>query len=198
MIDDRLPDQNPSHTLPQKMTTLLQDLRQTLRALARQPIFTGMAVASLALGIGVSTVIFSVVYGLLLRPLPYPHPDQLVHIGMGSPAYEGEGAFAGLPPGAFKALRDDPQSGLNTVGCFGYDYANLTGVPTPVQLTAGIVSIGYFRVYNVPPALGRTFTEADVHSGGSSAVILSHALWRTQFHADEGIIGRKSPSTTGR
>ena len=67
------------------MNTLFQDIRQSLRALSRQPLFAGMAVASLALGIGVSTVIFSVVYGLLLRPLPYPRPDQLVLVGMGAP-----------------------------------------------------------------------------------------------------------------
>ncbi len=172
------------------MTSLFQDIRQSLRALVRQPLFTVMAVVSLALGIGVSTVIFSVVYGLLLRPLPYPHPEQLVHIGMGSRADAGEGAFAGLPPDAFKALRDDSKSGLSAVGGFGYDYANLTGVPTPQQLLAGIVTTGYFHVYNVPPALGRTFTEDDVRNGGSSAVILSHHLWRTQFHSDEGIISR--------
>ncbi len=172
------------------MTTLLRDIHQSLRALVRQPLFTLMAVASLALGIGVSTVIFSVVYGLLLRPLPYPHPDQLVHVGMGNLASPDEGSFAGLSPTAFKILRDDPNSGVSAVGGFGYDYANLTGVPVPQQLLAGIVSIGYFRVYNVPPLLGRTFTEDDARSDGSSAVILSYALWRSQFHSDEGIIGR--------
>ena len=172
------------------MITLFQDLRQSVRSLVRQPLFTGMAVASLALGIGVSTVIFSVVYGLLLRPLPYPHPDALVHVGMGSPAFADEGAFAGLPPGAFKALRDDPQSGLSSVGGFCYDYANLTGVPTPVQLTAGLVTTGYFRTYGVPPARGRIFTDADGRADSAGTVMLSDRLWRTQFHADENMFGR--------
>ena len=172
------------------MHTLLQDLRQSTRALARQPLFAGMAVASLALGIGLSTVIFSVVYGLLLRPLPYPQPEALVHIGLGKLSSPDEGAFGGLPSKAFQALRDDPHSGLSALGAFTYNYANLTGVPTPVQLTAGSVSTGYFRVYGVPVALGRTFTEADASGAGPLAVILSHALWRTQFHADAGIVGR--------
>ncbi len=169
------------------MTTLLQDIRQSLRALLRKPLFTAMAVASLALGIGVSTVIFSVVYGLLLRPMPYPHPEQLVHIGMGNPSITMEGAFAFLPPAAFKQLRDDPNSGLTAVGGFGYDYANLTGVSTPVQLTAAIVTTGYFRVFAVPPALGRVFVDADADA---PTLILSDRIWRTQFHADASVVGR--------
>lgn len=172
------------------MTILFADIRQSLRALTRQPLYTAMAIASLALGIGVSTVIFSVVYGLLLRPLPYPRPDQLVHIGMGNPAFAGEGAFAGLSPTAFKQLRDDPNSGLTAVGGFGYDYANLTGVPTPAQLTVGIVTTGYFRVFAVPPALGRVFTDADGRAGSAPALVLSDQLWRKQFHADAGVVGK--------
>ena len=172
------------------MSTLLQDFQQSWRSLARQPLFAGMAVASLALGIGMSTVIFSVVYGLLLRPLPFPHPAGLVHIGMGNPRFGNQGAFGFLPPSALQALRDDPQSGLSSVGGFCYDYANLTGVPTPVQLNAGLVTVGYFRTYGVPPARGRLFTEADVRGSSAGVVILSDLLWRTQFQADENVLGR--------
>ena len=176
------------------MTTLLQDIRQSIRALARQPLFTGMAVASLALGIGVSTVIFSVVYALLLQPLPYVQPDRLVQVGMGGPVgsatYEAEGAFGWLPPTVFKQLRHDPDSGLSIAGAFAYDFANLTGVTTPQQLTAGIVSTDYFRVFGVPAALGRFFDASDEHADQGQSVVLGDRLWRTQFHGDAGIIGR--------
>ena len=176
------------------MNTLFQDLRQSLRSLVRQPLFAGMAVASLALGIGVSTVIFSVVYGLLLRPLPYPRADQLVLIGMGAPVgsttYEADGAYNWLTPVAYKHLRHDPDSGLSIAAAFGYDFANLTGVPVPQQLTAGIVSTTYFQVYGVHPALGRVFDASDERADLGQAVVLSDGLWRTQFHADPSIVGR--------
>ena len=176
------------------MNTLFQDIRQSLRALSRQPLFAGMAVASLALGIGVSTVIFSVVYALLLRPLPYPRADQLVLIGMGSPVgspvYEAEGAVNWLTPVVFKHLCHDPDSGLSSAGAFGYDFANLTGVPVPQQLTAGIVSTTYFQTFGVRAALGRVFDASDERTDLGSSVILGDGLWRTQFHADPDIVGR--------
>ena len=176
------------------MNTLLQGIRQSTRALLRQPLFTGMAVASLALGIGVSTVIFSVVYGLLLRPLPYPQAGQLVLIGMGSPVgsptYEADGALNWLPPPVFKHLRHDPESGLSAAGAFEYDFANLTGVPVPQQLTVGSVSTTYFQTFGVRAALGRVFDASDERTDLGLSVILGDRLWRTQFHADPAVVGR--------
>ena len=172
------------------MPTFLQDLRLSLRSLLRQPLFTGMAAALLALGIGASTVIFSVVYALLLRPLPYPDPGALVHIGMRDPAFPNEGAFAGLAPEVLDHLKHDPDTGLSCVTAFGYDYANLTGVPTPAQLTVGLVTTDYFRVFGVPAARGRWFDDADGRAGAPATVMVSDHLWRTQFHADEGLVGK--------
>ncbi len=168
---------------------MLNDLRIGWRSLLCSPVFTLTAVGSLALGIAACTVIFSVVYALLLRPLPYPNPSELIHLGMGNPAFPG-GAFGFLAPGTFKTLRHTPHSGLSAVGGFGYDYANLTGVPAPTQLTVGLVTADYFLVYGVPARLGRTFTDADCHVGSPPTVVLTDHLWRTQLNAAEDIVGQ--------
>ena len=168
---------------------MLRDLHTAWRSLRRSPLFTLTAAGSLALGVGACTVIFSVVYALLLRPLPYPHPEELVHVGMGNPAFAG-GAFAPLTTEVFVRLRHLPGSGLSTVAGFGYDYANLTGVPTPAQLTVGLVTTDYFRVYAVPAQRGRTFTDADCHAASPPTAVLSNELWRTQFAASPEIIGQ--------
>ncbi len=168
---------------------MLNDLRIGWRSLLRSPLFTLTAVGSLAMGIGTCTVIFSVVYTLLLRPLPYPRPAELVQVGMSNPASPGPG-LAFLAPETFKRLRHAPHSGLTALGGFGYDYANLTGVPTPAQLTVGLVTADYFRVYAIPAQLGRTFAEEDCHAASPPTVVLTHRLWSTQFHANPDIIGQ--------
>ena len=168
---------------------MFHDLRTACRSLARSPLFTLAATGSLALGIGACTVIFSVVYALLLRPLPYPKPAELVHIGMGNPAFP-NGSFGFLSSGTFKSLRHAKDSGLSAVGGFGYDYANLTGVPTPTQLTVGLVTADYFRVYGVPAQLGRTFVDADCHVSSPAVVLLTDHLWRTQFNAAADVVGQ--------
>ena len=168
---------------------MLQDLRFGLRALARRPLFTCMAAGSLALGIAACTVIFSVVYTLLLAPLPYPHPEQLVHVGMASPAFPGQ-AFGGLTPDVLGQLRDDAAAGFTALAGSSYDYSNLTGAATPAQLTVIKVTADFFRVFGVPPRLGRTFLPADCRADSAPTVVLSDEVWRTQFHAAAGIIGQ--------
>ena len=169
---------------------MLKDLRTSWYSLLRSPLFTLTATGSLALGIGICTVIFSVVYTLLLRPLPYPNPSELVHVGMGNPSFPG-GAFGALSTETFKTLRHAPHSGLSAVCGFGYDYANLTGTPTPTQLTIGLVTADYFRVYSVPTQLGRTFTEEDCRTSSPLTVVLTNRLWRTQFHSAPEIVGQE-------
>ena len=168
---------------------MFHDLRTAWRSLVRNPLFTLAAAGSLALGIGACTVIFSVVYALLLRPLPYPKPAELVHIGMGNPAFP-RGAFGGLAPETLKSLRRVPGSGLAAVAGFGYDYANLTGVAAPAQLTVGLVTADYFRVYAVAPQLGRPFTDADCRAASAPVVMLTNRLWRTHFNSASDIIGQ--------
>ena len=168
---------------------LLQDLKYSLRSFARQPLFTLTAVCSLALGIGACAIIYSVVYTLLLKPLPYGKPDQLVHVGMRNPSL-GEESFGGVAPAALTEVRSRPDTGFAILAGQTYDYANLTGIPTPTQLTVGDVTEGYLDVFGIRPALGRLFVAADYRPGAAPTVVLGNKVWRSQFHADPHLIGQ--------
>ncbi len=166
---------------------MLHDLRIGWRSLLRSPLFTLTAAGSLALGIAACTVIFSVVYALLLRPLPYLRPAELVNIGLRTP---GEPDSLGvLAPDLFKLIRHDSDSGLSTLAGFGYDYANLTGVRTPAQLTVLLVTADYFRVFGVPAARGRFFTEAECRAASAPGVVVSDHFWRSYLRGDESAVG---------
>ena len=170
------------------MRNIFQDLRFSLRYFARQPLFTGAAVCSLGLGIGACAIVFSVVYALLLKPLPYRHPEQLVHVGSGN-ASLGEGSFGGVAPATLNDLRVRTDTGFSALAGMTYDYANLTGVPTPTQLTVGLVTPGYLGIFGVSPFLGRTFSEEDHRANAPLAVVLGDKLWRAQFNANPQILG---------
>lgn len=169
---------------------MLNDLRTGWRSLRRSPLFTLTAAASLALGIGACTIIFSVVYTLLLRPLPYPDPEELIHVGMGNPLYGEELAVGGLPAPTLKQLHDEPGAGFSVLGGFNYDYINLTGIATPTQLLVGQATVDYLRVFAIPARLGRIFDAADCRAASPPTVVLSDAVWRRQFGADQDIVGR--------
>ncbi len=159
------------------MRNFLQDLRYALRMLRKNPGFTAIAVLTLALGIGANTAIFSVVSGVLLRPLPYPNPNQLVSV---------TGSY---PRGAFVAMREQVRT--MDVGVYAEDYEfNLTGLGDPLRLTGASVSAELFSILGARPELGRTLRAGQDIAGQDSFVILSHALWQQKFAADPQIIGR--------
>ncbi|MFZ0233444.1 MAG: ABC transporter permease [Candidatus Acidiferrales bacterium] len=159
------------------MRNFLQDVRYALRMLRKNPGFTAIAVLTLALGIGANTAIFSVVSGVLLRPLPYPHPERLVSV---------TGSY---PRGAFVAMRQ--QLRTMDVAVYAEDYEfNLTGLGDPLRLTGASVSAELFSILGARPELGRTLRPGEDIAGQDSFVILSHALWRQKFAADPTIIGR--------
>ena len=166
-----------------------QDLRFSLRSFARHPLFTAASVCSLGLGVGACAVIYSVVYALLLKPLPYAEPGRLVHLGAGNPAL-GEGDFGGVAPAVLAELRSRPDTGFAALAGQTYDYANLTGVPVPAQLTVGLVTEGYLPLFGVQPALGRLLLAEDFRPGATPAVVLGDKLWRSQFHADPHLLGQ--------
>jgi len=159
------------------MTRLLQDIRYALRQLWKSPAFTTVAVITLALGIGANTAIFSLVDGILLVPLPYSKPEQLVSV---------RGSY---PNGALVAMRE--QVHTMDVGAYaeGHDF-NLTGVGDPVRLTGTMVSAELLSVLGAQPKLGRTFFPGEDRAGQDNYVILSHALWKQRFGQDATIIGR--------
>jgi predicted permease len=158
---------------------LWQDLRYALRMFKRNPGFTALAVLSLALGIGGTAAIFSVVSAVLIRPLPYRDSNRLV-------AAANDGYY---PPGGLVALQQESRTmelaGVNRAGDL-----NLTGQRDPWRLTGSSVSANFFTVLGVGAQMGRTFQAGDDQAGRDNLVILSHALWQNQFAGDPLAVGR--------
>jgi predicted permease len=159
------------------METLLQDVRYGLRMLWKSPGFTAVAVLTLALGIGANTAIFSLVNGILLAPLPYANPQQLVSV---------TGTY---PRGAFVAMLEQVHSMDVAAYAEGHEF-NLTGQDEPVRLTGTMVSAELFSVLGARPALGRALNHGEDVAGQDDYVILSNALWQQRFGGDPSIIGR--------
>jgi putative ABC transport system permease protein len=163
----------------------LQDLRFGLRTLWKSPAFTSVAVATLAIGIGANTAIFSFVDGVLLKPLPYADPGRIVRVLEKPPG----GGRNGISTLNYLDWQKD-----NTV----FEYmaaqtggsATLTGHGEPVELRAGMVSPHYFDIFGVKAVLGRTFAGDEDQAGKDHVVILGHPVWATQFGADPHIVGR--------
>jgi len=159
------------------LETLFQDLRYALCVLRKSPAFTVVAVLTLALGIGANTAIFSLVDNILLRPLPFPQPQNLVSV---------TGTY---PKGAFVALREQVKSLDVAAYAEGHEY-NLNRHGDPLRLSATLVSAEFFDVLGVHPLLGAAFHPGDDKAGQNNFVILSDSLWRQQFASDPSIIGR--------
>ena len=165
---------------------LRQDFRYGLRMSARNPGFTVMAVLTLALGIGATTAIFTVVNAILLRPLPYPHPEELVYV---QEILEKLGAtrFAGADE--FAAWRDQSRT-LSPIAAYTDSWFNLTGGGDPERITAGLATSAFFSLLGVRPLTGRLFLPEEDRPGGPPVVILSEALWRRRYGGDPSVVGR--------
>jgi putative ABC transport system permease protein len=168
------------------METIFQDLRYGMRQLLRSPGFTAVAIITLALGIGANTAIFSFVDAVLLKPLPYPHPERIVSV------WE-------KPPGG-------DRNGISTLNfldwkrqnhCFQFlsavewDTVTWTGSGEPQQINVQEVSASYFNVLGVGATLGRTFAPGDDQPGNDQEVVLSNRIWQSRFGGDPKVIGRK-------
>ena len=162
------------------------NLRLALRQLRKSPGFTVVAVLTLALGIGANTAIFSVVYAVLLAPLPYPDAHQLFAVQSRNLQQNLEGQ--GFAPAGFREFERQVTS-FEKVAAARYDYVNLTGIEKPTQLTDGLVTQDYFEVLGVKPLLGRTFTREDAAAGAKPTIVLGYNLWQTQFGGRQDIIG---------
>jgi predicted permease len=168
------------------MKTLWQDTRYGWRLLAKAPGFTTVAVLTLALGIGANTAIFTVVYGVLLRPLPFPDPDRIVQLAETSQAQSDE---MGLTWTQLERLRQYTQPFEHIAGYTDIGYNLATG--TRAEHVRGTpVSAEYFQVFGVHPALGRDFLPEDDQGEGQRVVILSHALWIRRFGGDPAAVGK--------
>jgi putative ABC transport system permease protein len=182
-VKERVRDVRAGHV----MESLWQDLRYGARGLLKSPGFTLVAVLTLALGVGATTAIFSVVNAVLLRPLPYPEADRLVYVGQ---LYRSGLAGSGEPK--FLFWREQARS-FEALACYsGYGGAggNLAGGSEAEYVRGVRVSEDFFRALGVDPALGRAFTHEEDQPGGPSVAILSDGLWRRSFGGDTALIGK--------
>jgi putative ABC transport system permease protein len=168
------------------MDNLINDLRYTLRGLRRQPGFTAVTVITLALGIGANTAIFSVVSGVLLRPLPYSAPDRLEFITSQFPDI-GFARFWVSPP-EFLEFRDH-NAAFSSVGAYATDAVNL-GTSPPTRPVMAAVTPEFMPTLGVRPFMGRWFTAADAVPGVAPVAILSYDLWQRDYAGDPAILER--------
>lgn len=171
------------------MDRIRRDVTFALRSLARTPTFTLVAVLTLALGIGASTSIFSVVNGVMLRDLPYEEPERLVTVWLDMTERDGP-LREWFTPADFEDFRAEP--GLfEEMGVWGGWGPTLTGLGDPEVLVAGVVSEGMFdRVLRVQPILGRGFLPEEDVPDGPNVVVLSYAFWQERFAGDPEVLGR--------
>ncbi|MGH7502875.1 MAG: ABC transporter permease [Longimicrobiales bacterium] len=168
------------------MDWLGQDLRYAFRRIRRSATFSALVVLTLALGIGANTALFSVVNAVLLRPMPYESPDELITIYHRYPSLDLD---ASVSSGGFRDYRDRTRSFESVAVASGWG-ANLTGFGEPVRITGRRVSGLYFETFGVTAALGRTFGEAEDSPGNQFVAVLSGGLWQRQFGADPAVLGR--------
>ena len=168
------------------MTGLWNDLRFALRGLARSPGFTVVAVVTLTLGIGATTAVFTLVDGVILEPLPFPDPDELVSV-----RHEGRGGEDQLPMSAGLYLLYADQAGsFESVAMYQPTVVNLLGDGDPERIAGSAATPSFFSVLGVGAALGRGLVAEDGVPEAEPVVVLSHAFWQSHFGSDPTIVGR--------
>jgi putative ABC transport system permease protein len=170
------------------LETLWQDLRYAIRMLGKDRGFTAVVVLTLALGIGATTAIFTVVNAVLLRPLPYPHPEQLVYVEENvGPAYGGIITVVGSDD---FAVWENQSRTLSHVAAYTSSAANLTGGGEAERVVSGLASSSFYSLWGVQPMLGRVFLPEETRPGGPPVVILSEPFWKRRYGGDPSVIGR--------
>ncbi|MGH9613918.1 MAG: ABC transporter permease, partial [Bryobacteraceae bacterium] len=164
----------------------LQDLRYAARTFARSPGFAAVIVLTMALAIGATSAIFSVIDGVLLRSLPYPRSDRLVSLFMNG----GDFPKFSLNPFDFRDFRDRARSFESLAAYTRWDI-QLSGSGRPASLTGFAVTAGFFHVLGVDPLIGREFSKKDELPGSAHVAILSNRLWRSRFASRRNILGQK-------
>jgi predicted permease len=169
------------------MALFTDRLRQVLRGLSRAPLFTAITLVTLAIGVGANTVIFSVVEGVLLKPLPYPHPEQLIGVWHTAPGINIKDL--NMAPSIYFIDREQNTT-LQDIGVYDGDSLNVTGAGEPEHVRGLDVTDGTLPILGVAPALGRLFTRKDDSPGSPETVLLSYGYWQKKFGSDRSVIGR--------
>ena len=159
-----------------------QDARFALRGLLRRPVFAAIIIATIALGVGANAAIFSVVNGILLRPLPYPEPDRVVSFGHTPPAW-----LASAPE--FVEYERSVRS-LESLAAYTQGEGNLATIDEPERVGIAVVSRAFFAVLGMRPLLGRAFAPEDEVVMPAAVAVVSYALWQRRFGGDPGIVGK--------
>ena len=169
------------------MDAFLNDIRYAVRNLIKRPAFTLIAAVTLALGIGANTAIFSSVYALLLKPLPFPELDRVVAVWDSNP---GKGVVRNeVAMANYLDWRAQTQS-FEQLALYSWWSANLTGVDPPERIQGFVVTANFFDALGVKPVIGRNFTEEENQPGKDTVAILTHKLWQRRFGGDPNIIGK--------
>jgi putative ABC transport system permease protein len=168
------------------LETFWQDVRYGARMLAKHPGFSFMAIVTLALGVGANTAIFSIVNGVLLRPLPYPEPDQLDRV------YQQNSSMNrfGMSVADFQALEKEYPK-IGSVAALSRRAVTLTGGELPEQIQATFATGEFFKILGVTPATGRTFLPGEDHPGADRVAVISHGFWQRHLAADPKAVGQQ-------
>jgi predicted permease len=172
--------------------SILADLKFAFRRLGKSPGFAATVLLTLAIGIGANTTVFSVINGVLLKPLPYPDSEQLVSLWLNAPGAGGLANFSsGLQLSASMYFTFSEQNGsFQSMGIWTPSNASVTGVGEPEQVRTEMISDGLLQTLDVPPAVGRCFAQADQDPHGGKTVMLSYGYWQRRFAGDRSVIGR--------
>jgi len=172
--------------------SILADLKFAFRRLRKSPGFAATVLLTLAIGIGANTVVFSVVNGVLLKPLPYPDSERLVSLWLNAPGAGGLANFSNglqLSTSMYLTFSEHNRT-FQSMGIWVPSNASVTGVGEPEQVPSGVISDGVLQTLDVPPAVGRWFTQADQDPHGAKTVMLSYGYWQRRFGGDRNAIGR--------
>jgi predicted permease len=164
----------------------ISQLKQALRRLGRAPMFTAITLLTLAIGVGANTVIFSVIEGVLLKPLPYPHSDQLIGVWHTAPGINIKDL--NMCPSIYFIDREQSTT-LQDIGAYDGDAVSITGTGQPEHVRGLDVTDGTLPILGVTPALGRLFTRKDDTAGSPETVLISYAYWQQKFGGASSVIG---------
>src|SRR5437762_3089371 len=169
------------------MESFNSQLKHILRRLGRAPMFTAITLITLAAGVGGNTVVFSVLEGVLLKPLPYPKPDELIGVWHTAPGIQLKDFD--MSPSDYFIYREQNRT-MQDIGMYSGDSVSVTGVAEPEQVPALRVTDGTLPLLGIPPLLGRSFTKQDDAPGAPETVMLTYGYWRRKFGGDASTIGR--------
>ncbi len=174
------------------LESLWADVRHALLRLRRSPGFAATVILTLAIGIGANTTVFTVLNSVLIKPLPYPKPDQLVALWLNAPGAAGLANFSEglrLSPSMYFTFSEQNRT-FQSLGVWITGTANVTGIAEPEQVRTALISDGVLQSLDVPPAAGRWLTKADQNPHGAKAVVLSYGYWQRRFGGERSAIGR--------